>query len=147
METVFERNIGQGHPRVKTAREDRHFSITDRRNNSTTTSQLSCEVHVARETRISKMTVSRNIHERVCFLTSDSYRILLWRELGNCYLSSNVREIYHYGSRLDDGNVMARLVDEFLQSKDIRRTDWPVRSPDLIPIEQWFPIDFGPCPT
>ncbi|GBO03371.1 hypothetical protein AVEN_182259-1 [Araneus ventricosus] len=29
----------------------------------------------------------------------------------------------------------ALLVDEFLESEDIRRTDWPARSPDLNPIE------------
>ncbi|GBM33737.1 hypothetical protein AVEN_47042-1 [Araneus ventricosus] len=29
----------------------------------------------------------------------------------------------------------ALLVDEFLQSKDIRRMDWPARYPDLDPIE------------
>ncbi|GFW20423.1 DDE_3 domain-containing protein [Trichonephila clavipes] len=30
----------------------------------------------------------------------------------------------------------ALLVDEFLESEDIRRMDWPARSPDLNPIEQ-----------
>ncbi|GBO08894.1 hypothetical protein AVEN_224414-1, partial [Araneus ventricosus] len=29
----------------------------------------------------------------------------------------------------------ALLVDEFLESEDIRRMDWPARSPDLNPIE------------
>ncbi|GBN31114.1 hypothetical protein AVEN_193846-1, partial [Araneus ventricosus] len=29
----------------------------------------------------------------------------------------------------------ALLVDEFLESEDIRRMDWPVRSPDLNPME------------
>ncbi|GBM59726.1 hypothetical protein AVEN_40649-1, partial [Araneus ventricosus] len=30
----------------------------------------------------------------------------------------------------------ALLVDEFLESEDIRRMDWPARSPDLNPIEE-----------
>ncbi|GFW56789.1 DDE_3 domain-containing protein [Trichonephila clavipes] len=30
----------------------------------------------------------------------------------------------------------AYLVDEFLESDDICRMDWPVRSPGLIPVEQ-----------
>ncbi|GBN67089.1 hypothetical protein AVEN_166511-1, partial [Araneus ventricosus] len=29
----------------------------------------------------------------------------------------------------------ALLVDKFLESEDIRRMDWPARSPDLNPIE------------
>ncbi|GBM02755.1 hypothetical protein AVEN_40822-1 [Araneus ventricosus] len=29
----------------------------------------------------------------------------------------------------------ALLIDEFLESEDIRRMDWPARSPDLNPIE------------
>ncbi|GFW40067.1 hypothetical protein TNCV_5117501 [Trichonephila clavipes] len=37
------------------------------------------------------------------------------------------------------------LIDEFLESEDIHRMDWPVRAPDLIPIEpacdaMWRPI-------
>ncbi|GBM64168.1 Transposable element Tcb2 transposase [Araneus ventricosus] len=39
---------------------------------------------------------------------------------------------------LMDGNTRphrALLVDEFLESEDIRRMDWPARSPDLNPIE------------
>ncbi|GFV40411.1 DDE_3 domain-containing protein [Trichonephila clavipes] len=31
--------------------------------------------------------------------------------------------------------LLAHLVDEFLESKDIRRMNWPVRSPDLMPKE------------
>ncbi|GFW23179.1 DDE_3 domain-containing protein [Trichonephila clavipes] len=35
----------------------------------------------------------------------------------------------------------AHLVDEFLESEDIHRMDWPVRSPDLILIEHaWDPL-------
>ncbi|GBN48425.1 hypothetical protein AVEN_84470-1 [Araneus ventricosus] len=39
---------------------------------------------------------------------------------------------------LIDDNVRPHrtlLVDEFLESEDIRRMDWPARSPDLNPIE------------
>ncbi|GBO36068.1 hypothetical protein AVEN_187631-1 [Araneus ventricosus] len=38
---------------------------------------------------------------------------------------------------MDDNAGLHRtlLVDEFLESEDIRRMDWPARSPDLNPIE------------
>ncbi|GBM38350.1 hypothetical protein AVEN_170939-1 [Araneus ventricosus] len=116
-------------------------------------------------------------------LNTDSRRTFIWREPGTCYLSSNVREIDHYGGgslmvwagimldgrtplhvfergtvtgvryrdeilepyvRLLRGVVgpelilmdenarphRALLVDEFLESEDIRRMDWPARSPE-----------------
>ncbi|GFY22085.1 uncharacterized protein TNCV_3297291 [Trichonephila clavipes] len=60
-------------------------------------------------------------------------------ELGDRYLPSSVREIDHYDSRglMDDNLRPHRVhsVDEFLESGDIRRKDWPTRSLDLVSIE------------
>ncbi|GBL82593.1 hypothetical protein AVEN_164457-1, partial [Araneus ventricosus] len=122
-------------------------------------------------------------------LNTDSRRTFIWREPGNRYLPSNVREIYHYGGGglmvwagimldgrtplhvfeggtvtgvrcrdeilepyvrlfrsavgpefilMDDnaGPHRALLVDEFLESEDIRQMDWPARFPDHNPIEK-----------
>lgn len=229
----IERKPGQGRPRATTAREDRHLSIIARRNRGATASQLSRDLYAATETRVSRVTVSRRLHERGLFarrpavcvpltstnrrirlawcrehrdwsmdqwatvlfsdesrfsLTTDSRRTFIWRERGTRYLPSNVREIDHYGGGglmvwagimldgrtplhvFDSGTVTgvryrdevlepyvrlfrgavgpefilmddnarphrALLLDEFLESEDIRRMDWPSRSPDLNPIE------------
>ncbi|GBM63793.1 Transposable element Tcb2 transposase [Araneus ventricosus] len=229
----IERKTGQGHPRATTATEDRYLSIIARRNRGATVSQLSRDLRAATGTRVSRVTVSKRLHETglfarrpaVCFpltstnrrvrlawcrehrdwrmdqwatilftdesrfsLNTDSRRTFIWREPGTRYLPSNVREIDLYGGgglmvwaglMLDDrtplhvferGTVTgvryrdeilepyarlfrgavgpefilmddnarphrALLVDEFLESEDIRRMDWPARSPDLNPIE------------
>ncbi|GBN12477.1 Transposable element Tc1 transposase [Araneus ventricosus] len=232
----IERKPGQGRPRATTAREDRYLSIIARRNRGATVSQLSRDFRAATGTRISRVTVSKRLHETllfarrpaVCFpltstnrrvrlawcrehrdrsmdqwatvlftdqsrfsLNTDSRRTFIWREPGTRYLPSNVREIDLYGGGglmvwagilLDDRtplhvferdnvsgvryrdeilepyvrlfrgavgpefngfNLMddnarphrALLVDKFLESEDIRRMDWPARSPDLNPIE------------
>ncbi|UYV80547.1 hypothetical protein LAZ67_19000535 [Cordylochernes scorpioides] len=121
-------------------------------------------------------------------LNTDSRRVFIWREPGNRYHPSNIREIYSfrggsilvwagisssrrtplhifsggtltaqryrdeilepylrpyrdqigYNLILMDDNARphrARLVNEYLQSENIRRMDWPARSPDLNPIE------------
>ncbi|GBN32058.1 hypothetical protein AVEN_97331-1 [Araneus ventricosus] len=55
------------------------------------------------------------------------------QEMINCLISIGPEFI------LMDDNVRphtALLVDEFLESEDIRRMDWPARSPDLNPTEQ-----------
>ncbi|GFU67883.1 transposable element Tcb2 transposase [Trichonephila clavipes] len=86
-----------------------------------------------------------------------SRRTFIWRESGTHCLFSYVQEINHYdseglvvwaGTTLDDHTSLygfargtgttelgAYLVVEFLKSEDIRRMDWPFRSPDLIHME------------
>ncbi|GBN58707.1 Transposable element Tcb1 transposase [Araneus ventricosus] len=90
-------------------------------------------------------------------LTTGSRRTFIWRGPGTRYLPSNIREIDHHGSGSlmvwsgimlagrtplhvfeREGTVTgmrANLVDDFLENEDIRRMDWPARSPDLNPIE------------
>ncbi|GBM29736.1 Transposable element Tcb2 transposase [Araneus ventricosus] len=208
-------------------------SVVSRRNRGATVSQLSRDLHAVTGTRVSRVTVSKRLHETGLFarrpavfvllpstnrrvrlawcrehrdwsmdqwvtvlftdesrfsLNTDSRLILIWREPGTRYLPSNVREIDHYGGlglmvwagimldgrthlhvfergtvtgvryrdeilepyvRLFRGAVgpefilmdnnarphRALLIDEFLESENIRRMDWQARSPDLNPIE------------
>ncbi|GBM60678.1 Transposable element Tcb2 transposase [Araneus ventricosus] len=231
----LDRKPGQGRPRATTATEDRYLSIIARRNRGATACQLSRDLYAATGTRVSRVTVSKRLHETGLFarrpavwvsltstnrrvrlawcrehrdwsmdqwatvffpdesrfsLNTDSRRMFIWREPGTRYLPSNVREIDHYGggglmvwagimldgrtplriSPYERGTVTgvryreeilepyallfrgavgpkfilmdvkarphkALLVDEFLESEDIRRMDWPARSPDLNPIE------------
>ncbi|GBN07856.1 Transposable element Tc1 transposase [Araneus ventricosus] len=228
----IERKPGKGRPRATTATEDRYLSIIARRNRGATASQLSCDLYAATGTRVSRMTVSKRLHETGLFarpavcvpftstkrrvrlawcrehrdwsmdqwttvlftyesqfsLNTDSRRTFIWREPGTRYLPSNVRKIDHYvggglmvwESIMLDGRTplhvfergtvtcvsyrddilepyvrlfrgaighefilmddnarphRALRVDEFLESEDIARTDWPTISPELNPIE------------
>ncbi|GBM14601.1 Transposable element Tcb2 transposase [Araneus ventricosus] len=229
----IKRKLGKGRPKAPTATEDRYLSIIARRNRGATASQLSRDLYAASGTRVSRVTVSKRLHETGLFarrpavcvalnstnrrvrlawcrehrdwsidqwatvlftdesrfsLNTDFRRTFIWREPGPCYLPSNVREIDHYGGgglmvwagimldgrtplhvfergtvtgvryrdeilesyvRLFRGAVgpefilmddnarphRAFLVDEFLESEDIRRMDWPARSSDFNPIE------------
>ncbi|GBN46032.1 Transposable element Tc1 transposase [Araneus ventricosus] len=230
----IERKPRQGRPKATTVTEDRYLSIIARRNRGATASQLSRDLYAATGTRVSRVTVSKRLHETGLFarrpsvcvpltstnrkvhlewcrehrdwnmeqwvtvlftdesrfsLNTDSRRTFIWREPGTRYLPSNVCEIDHYGGGglmvwagimldgrtplhvfergtvtgvryrdnildpyvrlfrgafglefiLMDDNARphrALLVDEFLQSQDTRRMDWPARSADLNPIEQ-----------
>ncbi|GFV91634.1 HTH_Tnp_Tc3_2 domain-containing protein [Trichonephila clavipes] len=60
----IKRKPGQGHPRATTAKEDCHLSIIARRNGGTTASQLSRYLYAATGTRVSRVTVSKTLHER-----------------------------------------------------------------------------------
>ncbi|GFT75738.1 transposable element Tcb2 transposase [Trichonephila clavipes] len=85
-------------------------------------------------------------------LSSDSHRILIWRERGTGNHPSNIIERDRYGGRgvlvwgasclrrygsADDNAQCHRTVaaEQLLESEDIERMDWPARSPDLNHIE------------
>ncbi|GFV63352.1 transposable element Tc1 transposase [Trichonephila clavipes] len=75
-------------------------------------------------------------------LSSDSHRILIWRERGSRNHPSNIIERDRGGMGLqflfmDDNAPCHRTVaaEQLLESEDIERMDWPARSPDLNPIE------------
>ncbi|GFX75388.1 transposable element Tcb2 transposase [Trichonephila clavipes] len=75
-------------------------------------------------------------------LSSDSHRILIWRERGSRNHSSNIIERDRGAMGLqflfmDDNAPCHRTVaaEQLLESEDIERMDWPARSPDLNPIE------------
>ncbi|GFU84744.1 transposable element Tcb2 transposase [Trichonephila clavipes] len=75
-------------------------------------------------------------------LSSDSHRILIWRERGSRNHPSNIIERDRGAMGLqflfmDDNAPCHRsvAVEQLLESEDIERMDWPARSPDLNPIE------------
>ncbi|GFX51892.1 sodium-dependent nutrient amino acid transporter 1 [Trichonephila clavipes] len=75
-------------------------------------------------------------------LSSDSHRILIWRERGSRNHSSNIIEKDRGAMGLqfrfmDDNGPCHRTVavEQLLESEGIERMDWPARSPDLNPIE------------
>ncbi|GFV85184.1 transposable element Tcb2 transposase [Trichonephila clavipes] len=75
-------------------------------------------------------------------LSSDSHRILIWRERGSRNHPSNIieRDRGAMGLKflfMDDNAPYHHTVaaEQLLESEDIERMDWPARSPDLNPIE------------
>ncbi|GFX73462.1 transposable element Tc1 transposase [Trichonephila clavipes] len=82
-------------------------------------------------------------------LSSDSHRILIWRERESRNHPSNIIKRDRYGGRgvlrrygstvpfHDDNAPCHRTVaaEQLLESEDIELMDWPARSPDLNPIE------------
>ncbi|GFV30656.1 transposable element Tcb2 transposase [Trichonephila clavipes] len=75
-------------------------------------------------------------------LSSDSHRILIWRERGSRNHPSNIIERDRGAMGLqflfmDDNAPCHRTVaaEQLLESEDMERMDWPARSPDLNPIE------------
>ncbi|GFV60393.1 transposable element Tcb2 transposase [Trichonephila clavipes] len=90
-----------------------------------------------------------NEWERILFtdesrfsLSSDSHRILIWRERGSRNIPSNIiqRDRGAMGLQflfMDDNAPCHRTVaaEQLLESEDFERMDWLARSPDLNPIE------------
>ncbi|GFV55974.1 transposable element Tcb2 transposase [Trichonephila clavipes] len=75
-------------------------------------------------------------------LSSDSHRILIWRERGSRNHPSNIIERDRSAMGLQflfmDNNAPCHrpvAAEQLLESEDIERMDWPARSPDLNPIE------------
>ncbi|GFW05475.1 uncharacterized protein TNCV_436561 [Trichonephila clavipes] len=75
-------------------------------------------------------------------LSSDSHRILIWRERGSCNHPSNIIERDRGAMGLQflfmDNNAPCHrtvAAEQLLESEDTERMDWPARSPDLNPIE------------
>ncbi|GFU77286.1 transposable element Tcb2 transposase [Trichonephila clavipes] len=137
------RRPGQGRKRMTTASEDRYLALTARRNRKATARQLSSKLAAAtgakKRDRFNWCKEHQNWTEHqwshVLFtdesrfsLTGDSKSVYIWRESGTRNDPSNIVERDRFGSG-------ANLVDEFLESEDIKRIPWPANSPDLNPIE------------
>ncbi|UYV70254.1 hypothetical protein LAZ67_7002290 [Cordylochernes scorpioides] len=156
---TIKRKEGSGRKRKTAASEDRYLVVTAKRHREMTAIQLSNELSSATGTRISRQTFYRRLHEGFLYarrpmvfwagisssrrtpfhifsggtLTAQRYR----DEILEPYLRPYRDQIGH-NSILMDGNARphrARLVNEYLQSENIRRMDWPDRSPDLNPIK------------
>ncbi|UYV63858.1 hypothetical protein LAZ67_2005841, partial [Cordylochernes scorpioides] len=68
-------------------------------------------------------------------LNTDSRRVFICREPGTRY-HPKIKLVHNLIFMDDNARPhRARLVNEYLQSENIRRMDWPARSPDLNPIE------------
>ncbi|GBL90615.1 hypothetical protein AVEN_219291-1 [Araneus ventricosus] len=63
----IEKKPVQGRPRATTATEDRYLSIIARRNRGAAAYQLSRDLYAATETRVSRVTVSKRLHETGLF--------------------------------------------------------------------------------
>ncbi|UYV73054.1 hypothetical protein LAZ67_10001682 [Cordylochernes scorpioides] len=156
---TIKRKEGSGRKRKPATSEDRYLVVTAKRHREITAIQLSNELSSATGTRISRQTVYRSLHEGALFarrpmvfwagisssrrtplhifsggtLTAQRYR----DEILEPYLRPYRDQIGHNLIFMDDNARphRARPVNEYLQSEDIRRMDWPARSPDLNPIE------------
>ncbi|GFT32818.1 transposable element Tc1 transposase [Trichonephila clavipes] len=191
------RGFSSGPPRGTTPADDRYIVLQARRIRLQTAREIARHTTQATGRQISRFTVARRLHMwSVCMkpyesrfsLSSDSHRILIWRERGSRNPPSNIIERDRYGGRgvfvwggillgsrtdlhiFDSGSVngprycneillpYVRLfrgamglqflfmddkapchrtvaAEQLLESEDIERMDWPVRSPDLNPIE------------
>ncbi|GFV85586.1 transposable element Tcb1 transposase [Trichonephila clavipes] len=139
------RGFSSGRPRGTTPADDRYIVLQARRNRRQTAGEIARHTTQATGRPISRFTVARRLHggdESRFSLSSDSHRILIWRERGSRNHPSNIIERDRGAMGLqflfmDDNAPCHRTVaaEQLLESKDIERMDWPTRSPDLNPIE------------
>ncbi|GFV98709.1 transposable element Tcb1 transposase [Trichonephila clavipes] len=148
------RGFSSGRPRGTTPADDRYIVLHARRNRRQTAGEIARHTTQATGRPISRFTVARRLNGVVvCLhdalydesrfsLSSDSHRILIWRERGSRNHPSNIIERDRGAMGLqflfmDDNAPCHRTVaaEQLLESEDIERMDWPARSPDLNPIE------------
>ncbi|GFX20252.1 transposable element Tc1 transposase [Trichonephila clavipes] len=138
----------QGNHRATAFAQDRYLALNVRRHRRTTTPQLARDLAAVFGRRIS------NDESR---FTRQSYpcRIFVWEESGAPFHPFYVTKIDRFGGKsilvgnsimldsrtlyvFDAGivnSVLAHIVDEFHEEKDIHRMNCPLRCPDLNPIE------------
>ncbi|GFV81336.1 transposable element Tcb2 transposase [Trichonephila clavipes] len=104
------RGFSSGRPRGTTPADDRHIVLQARRNRRQTAGEIARHTTQATGRPISRFTVARRLHGGVCLhdalydesrfsLSSDSHRILIWRERGSRNHPSNIIERDRYGGR------------------------------------------------
>ncbi|GFV34819.1 transposable element Tcb2 transposase [Trichonephila clavipes] len=94
------RGFSSGRPRGTTPADDRYIVLQARRNRRQTAGEIARHTTQATGRPISRFTVARRLHDESRFsLSSDSHRILIWRERGSRNHPSNIIERDRYGGR------------------------------------------------
>ncbi|GFY01767.1 transposable element Tc3 transposase [Trichonephila clavipes] len=99
------RGFSSGRPRGTTSADDRNIVLQARRNRRQTAGEIARHTTQATGRPISRFTVARRLHggglfaRRPVRLSSDSHRILIWRERGSRNHPSNIIERDRYGGR------------------------------------------------
>ncbi|GFV94441.1 transposable element Tc3 transposase [Trichonephila clavipes] len=94
------RGFSSGRPRGTTPSDDRYIVLQARRNKRQTAGEIARHTTQATGRPISRFTVARRLHDESRFsLSSDSHRILIWRERGSSNHPSNIIERDRYGGR------------------------------------------------
>ncbi|GFV13313.1 transposable element Tcb2 transposase [Trichonephila clavipes] len=102
------RGFSSDHPRGTTPADDRYIVLQARRNRRQTAGEIAKHTTQATGRPISRFTVARRLQGGVCLhdalydesrfsLSSDSHRILIWRERGSRNHPSNIIERDRYG--------------------------------------------------
>ncbi|GFW75278.1 transposable element Tc1 transposase [Trichonephila clavipes] len=96
------RGFSSGRPRGTTPADDRYIVLQARRNRWQTAGEIARHTTQAIGRPISRFTVARRLHggdESRFSLSSDSHRILIWRERGSRNHPSDIIERDRYGGR------------------------------------------------
>ncbi|UYV62559.1 hypothetical protein LAZ67_2001095, partial [Cordylochernes scorpioides] len=151
---TIKRKEGSGRKRKTATSEDRYLVVTAKRHREMTAIQLSNELSSATGTRISRQLFTEGF-TKVLFMKDDQWSVsarLNWclehhawthDQWANVLFSDESRfsfknrfsTSFHLEGAWKPLSSQARLVNEYLQSENIQRMDWPSRSPDLNPIE------------
>ncbi|GFT38661.1 HTH_Tnp_Tc3_2 domain-containing protein [Trichonephila clavipes] len=123
------RGFSSGRPRGTTPADDRCIVLQARRNKRQTAGEIARHPTQATGRPISRFTVARRLHDESRFsLSSDSHRILIWRERGSRNHPSNIieRDRGSMGLQflfMDDNAPCHRTVaaEKLLESEDIVR--------------------------
>ncbi|GFS65835.1 transposable element Tcb2 transposase [Trichonephila clavipes] len=98
------RGFSSGRPRGTTPADDRYIVLQARRNRRPTAGEIARHTTQATGRPISRFTVARRLHDALYdesrfSLSSDSHRILIWKERGSRNHPSNIIERDRYGGR------------------------------------------------
>ncbi|GFX54414.1 transposable element Tcb1 transposase [Trichonephila clavipes] len=111
------RGFSSGRPRGTTSADDRYIVLQARRNRRQTAGEIARHTTQATGRPISCFTVARRLRggdESRFSLSSDSHRILIWREKGSRNHPSNIIERNRYGGRgvlVWGGNMLGSRTD------------------------------------
>ncbi|GFV39172.1 transposable element Tc3 transposase [Trichonephila clavipes] len=93
------RKVGGGHPRTTTAGDDRYIILQAKRGRRQSASVIAQQRVVQRAQKLDNCQWSRVLFtDESGFSTrSDFQRVLIWREIGTRFYTSNIKERHHYG--------------------------------------------------